>query len=348
MKLGKKHILVFLLGLFNLLSAQNFEWLKSYGNKNSESIIGLGVEKSGSTVSVLVHQCSPVNVGIDTLKLDSISYSLPYVSSMYTRSFIFRTDKNGKVIKEILDRFFRRKDNNDVQNALFQFKDLKKTPSTFEFLPYYSVLKLAIFSTRFLFNYCESIDDQIQNQLGYNDENLFGKMCSLSVLLPIKVKFESASVANPKNEICLKYTPIQCFNNQSSLFEPKLSQNFDYVYSSFMESLLVNFSKNIVCLACLDYLASYLFCFLGKVVNKILNYDHLELMNCLDSFKSKKVFFSLSLPTTVWKSEATRIRLAILGLCRASRWFTSRNCIGPAALFLVPRPCPLPRKIQKH
>ena len=44
MKLRKKHILVFLLGLFNVLSAQNFEWLKSYGNKNSESIIGLGVE----------------------------------------------------------------------------------------------------------------------------------------------------------------------------------------------------------------------------------------------------------------------------------------------------------------
>jgi hypothetical protein len=193
---------------------------------------------------------------------------------------IYDTFKNIKVVEGMLSQFF--KDNIHI------IRDLKKTSNTFECLPYYAVIKLAIVSGRFLFNYCGSIDDQIQNHFGYNDENLFGKMCSLSVLLPIKVKFELAS---PKNEICLKYTPFQCINIQSNWFEPKLTQNFDNVYSSFIETLLVSFSKNIVCLACLDYLVSNLFCFLGRVVNKILNYDHLELMNCLVPFKMKRIFF---------------------------------------------------------
>lgn len=84
--------------LFLLADSQNFEWLKSYGTKNSRTHIHkVCAEESGGCVALLEYQ-APAKY--DTLKLGNLQYnSFSQYSTII--SFLIRLDSLGNVIKFI-------------------------------------------------------------------------------------------------------------------------------------------------------------------------------------------------------------------------------------------------------
>ncbi len=93
---SKYFILLLLLSQFFSVSAQNFEWLKTYGLKNTTNgILGMSAEPNGGCTFL-----ASLYAGLtksDTLYFDTSHFVIPSGNG-FTESYLVQLDSNGKVI----------------------------------------------------------------------------------------------------------------------------------------------------------------------------------------------------------------------------------------------------------
>ncbi len=121
MKLRKVHIFFLVFGLFSTLSAQNFEWLKSFGNRGYSVNSSVTMLKDGSSYCFFTFY-KPNSNGInDTVKFDGLNFIFKdNLTSNQYHSGIIKLDNNGQVKSfNYLGRFKSGKICSDTFNRLY-------------------------------------------------------------------------------------------------------------------------------------------------------------------------------------------------------------------------------------
>ena len=181
--------------------------------------------------------------------------------------FFYDTKKNFDVIHRVADDFFKDKNQNEINASFLKPSPFEETLTTSDFLSYFGMLKLLIFSVKYSYKIYSKT---------YND-SLFLKSCSSS-----------------------SETKFQFCPNDDGYDILRFKVDFNLLMSEF----LLEFSKTGISTIAFNHLFYYLLDFFGLLTSKILTFSasaqHNDASNSLFVSRDKDRFFLLCVMNGTW------------------------------------------------